>query len=589
MHLKRIVFPCLVWLLLASTGFCWVGSFRSAASGNLFYGDFDNDLDPVYIWDNDGYRLYSTLSNLTTTNDRFGSNLNDGVYLFGISGGFRLPEFGDWRSRTMMLVQLADSRADATSGLDIDFDGTNDITGQGFLAGEYVQYHDLNDDNIFDTRAIYRSSADNYNLLKRRDWNIVHSYKRGETAFGFSFIHLGYGNNCRENNRHVGMFTFLVPARSYSYSNSLIQTDLSTQAVLETRTETGDFLNTYQTPANIIWFSLETPFYMIPESEFRFDISLNMLKNQFSVDDRFELFRDVSSSGITDISTRVESIEIDSTLDGYVVTPMIRLTKHWHEHSYSWFDLAVGLGSFDANKIFADNYNSDIRLTNTSGNVAVTTQNFDDLVDQSGDTKHKKIGVYHKTVVDFTESFSFAIGLDYLYSTDKTDWDATYSTTNILDYNNGNGIGDPGDSTYSRVTSNVVNLIDESKTTAVSLPVALEYSLKRWTFRLAAVHTIQRRTEEIERKIEESSPAVVTIIHGDGDTTVTTEDNDFLSQGTATETHTSATNFVYGLQFKANDHLKIELLHFLGTSESGLDFLNSDFYRQLRLSLTLMF
>ena len=587
MFKKTALFLCLIFMLTSSTGFCWVQSFRSAASGDLFYGDFDNDLDPVYVWDNDGYRIYSTLSNLSSSTDRFASNINNGVYLFGISGGFNLPEFNGWQSRSMFLIQLADSRSDAISNLDIDYNGSNDIVGTGYMSSDYVQFFDNNNDNIYDARADYTATADNYDLLKKRDWNLVHSYNRGNSTIGISFAHLGYGNNYCEDNNHSNLFTFTNPLHTFSYSNSRIQTDLSTQTVGETANETGDFLTTYETPANIIRFSLETPFYMINDSEFRFDLAYNMFTNQYNVTDRINIFRDVSSDSIVDVSNETEIAEVDSSLGGYIIAPAVRLTKHWHKDAYSWFDLSFGVGSYDANKSFVDRYDVELRDENTSGNTEVFIQNFDDLIDQTGDTKHMGFGFYHKTVVDFSEKFSFAAGFDIHYVSEKTDWDADYSTTNIIDFDNGDAVSDENDYVASQVSSMAVNLIDESKTTTINLPVAMEYSMKRWTFRLGAEHTIQHNNVTIDRNIVSSSPVVTVTIDGNNDTTIVTSDNDYLSQGSANETQFSGTNFVYGLEFKANDNLKIELLHFLGTA--NVDFLNTDFYRQLRLSLTVLF
>lgn len=584
---KAIVAVCLVVAVFSFVDPCFAQSFRSYSSGNLLYGDFDNDSDPIYVWANEGYRLYSTLSNLSSNSDRFISNVNNGVYLFGMSGNFGLPKINDWQSRTMFYVQLADSREDDNSGLDTDFDGTIDLPGEGYMSGDRVQFFDVNADNIYDTRVNYTSTADNFDLLKSRDWTIVHSYRLADTKIGLSFSHLGYGNNYFESDRQSGLFDFVDPAHDFSYSNSLIQTDLSSLDILETRRESGDFKETYKTPANIIWLAYETPIGIIPQSELRFDIFLNFLENKYRINDKYDYFRDVSGGGITDIGSLSETAMVDSSSGGNIFTPKIRLIKHWSPRTYSWFDVGFGFGKFDADGSFSDNLTSETQLTDAGGNVEVTTRDYEDLSNQTGDTKRYDLILYHKTVVDFTERFTFSAGFDFLYMSDKTDWDAEYSTTDIQTFDDGDAVNDNDDYHYSQISSSAGNLISKNKTTIVNLPVALEYTLGRWTFRAGAVHQIYRQVVDEKFLVTRSSPTVTTYIYGNGDTSVTVSNDDYLSHGNSRDERSSSTNFVYGLQLKASDHLKVELIQFMETG--GTDFLNTNFFRQLRLSMTVLF
>jgi len=578
---------CLAILLLALASPCWAQSFRFQASGDLLYGDYDNDIDPIYIWENDGYRIYSTLSNLSSSSDKFISNANNGVYLFATSGNFGLPDVNGWQSRTMFLVRLSDSRSDNNSGLDTDYDGLIDQAGEGYMSGDRVLFFDVNSDNIYDSRVNMTSTADNYDLLKMRDWKIIHSYKFLNSKIGISFSHLGYGNNFSESNVHSGLFSFASPSHNFSYSNSLMQTDLSTFDVLETRNESGDFRTTCQTPANIFDLAYETGFGLIPNSKIRFDVSLELLKDKYQVDDKYDYFRDVSAGGIVDMNRLSDEVKVDSSLGGYTFTPSVRLTKNWTPEVYSWFDFAFGFGKFDADKAFSENYDSEIQLTDMGGNLSITTRDYDDVVDQTGDTKRKNIGLFHKTVVDFTEKFTFSAGIDFFFRCDKTDWNADYLTTYNGAFDNGDGVSDANDSSFTQVSSMSANLIAENKTTIINLPVAMEYALGRWTFRLGAVHQIHKQVEDEDFLIKESDPVVTTINYGDGDSSITVSDNDYLSIGSSRESKSSSTNFVYGLELKANDNLKIELIQFMETA--NVDVLNTNFYRQLRLSLTVIF
>ncbi|MBD3169932.1 MAG: hypothetical protein GF307_10650 [candidate division Zixibacteria bacterium] len=586
--IKRVLLILLLAsLIMPASGHCWVQSFRWAASGNLLYGDFDNDLDPIYIWDNQGYRLYTTLSNLSSSSDMLFSDVSDGVYLFGASGKLGIPEFMGWENRSMLLIQLADTRSDLTSGLDTDFDGTVDLTDTGYQSGNYTRFFDMNNDNIFDTRAVYLSSADNYDILKKRDWHFTHGMRKGRTKLGISFDHLGYGNNYSEQITQSNLFNFVTPSHDYSYSKSLTLTDLSNSSALESRAEQGAFKTTLETPINIFNVSYESPFRYIDNSDLRLDLIITNGDDQMKTNDYFSYSRDVSGGGITDINRMSESAYIDSTQGGSTFALGAMLSKYWNYDFYSWFRINAGIGSFDANRDYANNYDMSRRLTDVQGNLTVYTRDYTHNIIREGDTKRKFIRFYHKSVVEFTRDFVFSAGLDFQYISDETDWTERNSLLDVMEYDNGDGASDRSDSTVTITESHVCNLLNKTKRTEVMLPVAMEYSLGKWTFRVGAIHAINKITSEEDGIITDSDPRVTRIVYGDGDSTVTVSDDDYLSTRTATETRTHTTHYVYGVEFNANKHLKAELLGFLSSTDT--EFLNTDFYRQLRISLTVLF
>jgi hypothetical protein len=570
-----------------SPGFCWNESFRSSASGSLFWGDFDNDLDPIFIFDNNGYRLYTSFSNLSSTDDEFFSNSSDGVYLFGISGYNRLPKPRNWESRTAFIIQLADTRNDAPSGLDTDYNGTIDIAGEGFMAGDFTQIIDINDDNIFDTRVNITSTGDNFDLLKRRDWQVTHSYKTGAITFGAAFSHLGYGNNASEDNRSSGLFNYAIPLRDFSYSQSLIQTDLASSDIVDHIRESGDFSTTLRTPSNLLDLAFDFPFGPINNSELRIDLSYNKSTNEYDVNDKLDYLRDVSSGGIIGITSYEESVEVDSCLSGSMVIPGILLTKHWNSDIYSWFRASFGFGNYDADMSLSDTYNLENIFTGSTGNVETINRDYEDLISRDGETKRRRIGFFHKTNVKFTERFSFALGIEYIRISDKTDWQQDFTLLHVFSYDNGDNVQNFDDSTTTITESSKVDLSNEIISNNIILPVAIEYAIGKWTFRMGAIHQIIRTTEEENRRVIESDPRRTETVHGDGQVNIVINDDEFLSQRTAMEDRSHLNEFIYGLEFKANKNLKAELLGFLGDGING--FLDSEFYRDLRLSVTVLF
>ena len=60
-------------------------SFRSNALGNAISDDLDLVFDPIEIQFVDGIRLYTNLSNLTSTQEELFDNVSDDEFLIGIS------------------------------------------------------------------------------------------------------------------------------------------------------------------------------------------------------------------------------------------------------------------------------------------------------------------------------------------------------------------------------------------------------------------------------------------------------------------------------------------------------------------------
>lgn len=201
MHKRIIILLTLAIMVFAASASAWEQSFRAATSDMLFWGDFDNDLDPIYIHDNQGYRFYSILSNLTGgynmfLNDYYGAD--DHTFLMGASGQFGLPTKFPWESRTSFVIQLADQTYSRSSGLDLDLNGVinGDENTDGEASGTRVSDESWDTDSaryFFSTTNT--ASANAYTLMKERNWQLTHSYTDGSKTIGFSFKHNGYGDN----------------------------------------------------------------------------------------------------------------------------------------------------------------------------------------------------------------------------------------------------------------------------------------------------------------------------------------------------------------------------------------------------------
>jgi len=235
----------------------------------------------------------------------------------------------------------------------------------------------------------------------------------------------------------------------------------------------------------------------------------------------------------------------------------------------------------------SDIYDLENIFTGVTGNTEAVSRNYEDLISRDGKTKRKRISFFHKTNIKFTKQFSFALGFGYYRVSDKTDWEQDYALSHVFLYDNGDNIQDHSDYTTTTTESTKIDLSNEIISNNISLPMAIEYALGKWTFRLGAIHQIIRTTEEENRRVIESNPRRTETTYGDGETVIVIDDDEMLSQKTATENRSHLNEFIYGVEFNANQNLKAELLGFLG--DGTTDFLDTEFYRDLRLSITILF
>ncbi len=588
---KLTILSMLVVFAAASSAFAWGESFRSISTGNLLYGDFDNDLDPIYIFDNEGYRIYSTLSNLSNADDQVFDNDGDGVYLFGVSGTFGLPVKFPWESRTMFLIQLADNTTYGNTGFDWDFNGAVDENTLGDVSADRVNYDFWNPGlGTYSTLVNNSQTADNFDILKRRDWHLTHSYTNGDKKIGFAVSHLGYGDNYDEDNRHRGQLIYLPVDNQFSYTKNRTYTDLTVSPAVKTLEETraGDFSTVEKSPANMITASLEMPFSPLANSEFRFDLTYEKSTDEVITRDSLFWYQE-DFTGPLDNQTYSEVYRSESQAGGSMFIPGAQITKHWNDSTYSWFRVDFGFGSYDANWMNGRTYTSEINqlITLPPDTNATTTSDFMWEEKAEGDLKRTLMRFYHKTVADFGSNFTFAAGFDFSITKDKAD-DLSYSET----YNNvyTDQIGNVDDAsdytrTYTETYGGMASI--ETKRTSLVLPVAMEYTLKRWTFRLGAIHTIQKTTQDTSIVIDAYAVSDTTIYgDGTGSGPFFPPDYQLETRTRSLETKSHWSTFYYGVRLHAHKNLELEIIDFLS---SGDDVIDADFYRELRLSLTFLF
>lgn len=565
----------------ASSG-AFTGSFRLTNSGNLLWGDFDNDLDPIYIWDNDGYRVYSTLSNLSSNSNYYLDDNGDGVYLFGGSGDFGLPTPAGWENRLAFVVQLADSRSYNNSGLDLNYDGDDNDAGEsgwGDVSGDRTQYSNWSGSQ-YDTRDNYTATGNSFDIRNNRDWHLTNSYRKGTDRVGFSFTHLGFGDNAREDNRVTSLIYGYDESYSYSKTNMTYDVSAGAPVLSQDRNRSGDYSDRSENPANLFTLSFERENFR-PNWDIRFDLMYEKFTDTRVVADVHSEYMADFTLGVTSNTSINEVYNMDEKGDGSLIMPGLQLTRHWNPDTYSWFRLDFGFGSQDVNDSWTRAYD-----VMTVDDQQITVTNWDQSMISEGDASLKVLHFFHKTVAELTPLFTVAAGLDYSKVTDDAD-DLSYTSTTTIEDSDIDGAGLLiTDWRRSASTVEVGTANAKTTTKTVTLPVAMELTKKRWTFRLGAVHTISTWTSDTSFTQTALAAFSDTTTYGDGSGSLqAAPPNTFGSFSQTREQKWHGNSFYYGVKLEANDNLIIEIMDFFS---SGEKFNDSDWFRELSLSFTLL-
>lgn len=591
-------------LSLVSSAFAWTYSFRSRATGGVFRDDFDNDTDPIFILDNENWRLYTNLSNLTTNGEEIFGDLSDNIYFVGISGDFRkLCRFlrfkENWRMRSAFLLELSNARRPGYISLDLDIDGFMDIWGEGYVSGQMVKMFDVDGDNIYDTKFTSAMSADRTEIFKSRDWLFNHALDNGTLKLGLSIIHYGFGDNYFETNTSRGTFQFApVAFGDPSFTKDVRWDSLTTGEVFHREVEKGEFSTIDKTPTTS--FVLAGERRLTDKLDVRLDLGFDRVTKEYTVNDFYTYSWDESSGDtIIDRWSAWERVKVDDTRGGNLVSLSNLESYHWNGDVYTEISLGIRFGTLDVNLSDNDDY-SYSEEGMLAGNVEKTTQTYSGQTTDKGDNKVKNLTFRTRTEAKLGERLRLGMAMFLDYSPNEVTSTRNFSEREVLSYDDGDQEQDDVDDYTRTITGSYkADVTTEDKQTLVTLPVGLEYGIdrdNRWVLRVGAVHRIEKRTLTTEELVKEKIARKTEWVYGDGTVSTTVDDLSYLSSKESTETLDQTTVFMYGLGWKATRNLQVDLLGFLGNgvdpNAGGGDnesIFDSNFYRSLKLSLTLKF
>lgn len=604
--MRKSIFTLLfVGLMLSSvsSASAWTHSFRSSATGGVFRDDFDNDTDPIFLLDNANWRLYTNLSNLTTNREEIFGDLTDDIYLLGISGDFRnlcrfLKFKEDWRMRSALLIELSNAKRPGYVNLDLDSDGILDVWGEGYISGQMVKMFDVDFDNFYDTKVTYSMSADRTEIFKSRDWLFNQGLDNGTLKLGLSIIHYGFGDNYFETNTSRGAFQFAPVAFGHpSFTKDVRWDSLSTREVFHKEVEKGEFSTINKTPTTS--FVLAGERQLTDKLDVRFDLGFDKVTKEYTVNDFYTYSWDESSGDtIIDRWSEWERVRVDDPRGGNLVSLSNLETYHWNGDVYTEIGLGIRFGTLDVNCDTTDDY-SYSEEGMLAGNVEKTTQTYSCQTMDKGDNKVRNLIFRTRTEAKLGERLRLGMAMFLDYSPNEVTSTRDFSERGVLTYDDGDEVPDDVDDYTTTITgSKKADVTIKDKRTVVTLPVGLEYGIdgdNRWVLRVGAVHRIEKRTLTTEELVKEKIARETKTVYGDGTVDTTIDDLSYLSSKESRETLNQTTTFMYGLGWRATKNLQVDLLGFFGTGvdphavNDNESIFDSNFYRSLKLSLTLKF
>jgi hypothetical protein len=575
-------------------------SFRSLALGGVVEDDLDLIYDPVELGYVEGTHLYTNLSNLTSGEERVFDDVADDELLIGVSGRNPL-----WEGLTSSaLLRMRDADAPLPVMIDSDLDGFADLFGSGELEDQFHAYRDTDHDDLYDLEQTISQSR------SATEGNSGFTLLLNNTKeFGATRLGLRFGLVREKTNRNTAAtplgsgsgWLSEVQIGDASIERSFTASNLVSGDPIETWSESGRFSTETEDSATHLHFAALRS--LMGDYEARSEFALELVSNStLRIHDRYSGSTETFDREVSEfLDTYGETAKYDGLRkeSGNMATLGVSLRRTLEhgarrvDDGYWALAASAGHGSFDHDNTWSELFVSSERYFDGADTLAaeraidVTTETLDE---ESGTRSVWTYGVSARWSKPLTSRAIFAIGGSWgcIKSTLKTDQLHSLSTSSTFREIEGTfGLNDHDTLVTERVT---YRHEEQDLTKRWEVPVGLEFLLRengRWALRLGALFSQSRVTVDSRLQVETSEPRTSTYRDGNGDLQVTVEDNVYDSVHERSETAFSSTVFSYGLGYAATENLHFDLLGFLGTSDKSI--LDSEFYRDLRLSVALLF
>lgn len=570
-------------------------SFRNSALGGVINDNLDLIYDPIELRFVDSLRIYTNLSNLTSTQEQIFNNYSDNELLIGLSRPNPLLN-NLW---TAALIRLQNFEYANPVTINPDLTGWWTINGYGTLVDEYTEYRDLGTDGLYDLKRSVSQKVSNTRNVDSYSFIINNTYLLDKISLG---LKLSLGNRATEATTasvSLGTGKYDMLGSSYydpSFRRSVEEFYIDSNYSRLKWSENGNFLTEAETPSFKTHASFMVPVSMV---EVRGDLQFYTINDQFKIRDVYDASHERFNPNISNykrVYTEGDDYSRDEKLDGsgFGIGASV---KHVFDKKLSrindgfWhFGISYGLESFDYNKSETGKFISNEKVFDgTTGPLTDFEEKLNDNYSYSdiGDGSKNAININGKINVPLMDDVFFGCGGYYYISWLNRETKMKYDYIGVRDYSLTDNVSNINDYIRTEKQSGDADHKYELRTNIITIPVGIEYLFtenRRWALRFGSIFQYYSQVEKDAVQITNFKPYITKTEFGDGSVDISYGDNQYNSTSRNTSDAQSQTFFTYGLGFKATENLQIDLLGFFDV-QNNVTLL--EYIKYLRISLAL--
>jgi len=557
--------------------------------GNGIYDDGEPFIDlPERNIGND-IRLYTNLSNLTSTQEQIFDNKSDDELLFGISLRNPFVKFL-WHSA---LFRFQNSKI--SNPVSIYIDGLGYIYGEGNLEDVYVALLDTNYNGSYDLRKSYTQSKSNIPVNDSYYFSFNNTISLSHYTIGAK---ISIGNEIISKNTasaYLGSYSNVLSGSDLNdptFSNSFTTWSLHPDYMSLFWTERGDFNN--QNKVNFTNLDLSV---MLPLRGFELRADLGIYSNQTlnNINDsyygQYEYWKPTITNyndeyqGTDTYYSKNDIIGNETILGGSIRKTFNKQKERKNDGFWSLYaSYNHGVYTYTLYDYFIDSrYEEYFDGHDTLYTDVIIEREYADTTSDGGTMNTHKYLVNYYLNIPLEEKAHFGIGGFFRHNKSQRYTDYMVLTENIVSYVYTDTLN-TNDSDYVITSTALMNAYRNINNLDITFtcPVGLEYNIGKqnnWSLRFGAIFTFNFQELEDIKKIAKSEPyTTITEYPNSIETDIT--DNVYVSTTEQTLTKSSSTVFTYGIGYNPFDYLQIDLLG-IGSDDFEFD--------GVRLSFTMKF
>lgn len=589
---KYVLLLCAMLCLVASTAISQEPlSFRNRALGGIVNDDLDLVYDPIELRFVDSLRLYTNLSNLTSTQEQVFNNVSDNEFLFGISRKNPLLE-NLWSS---VLARVQKSKTPNGVFIDRDLNGIADDFGTGELQNEYMAYLDLNGDGLYDLR---RSISQRKSSLIQTDGNafvINNSMVFDTWTLGLKFV---FGSQSVEGNTAsapLGTTRNMLVGSTYgdpSFTRSVEEFLIDSNFTSLRWSQKGDFTTKQDNPLFRIAAGA-----MVPSGnfEFRGDVQYYPVKSTMETNDAytggFQYFNR-NIVGFQRMYSETAANTGTTSTDGkaFGIGGSARYTFDKQPHRRNDGFVAAGISavfeSYDYSNTATGSLSGQETVFDGTGGFIDFTRLVNSATSSSdkGDGKNNAIQLAGRLNVPLADGVMFGLGVFYTFANLERNTAYASDFMRLTNYTLTDTLQNSFDTVRTETSGLTADRTFKVKGRILSVPVGIEYYFTEnrcWAIRFGSIFQYYTSTTDDVQQITGSKPFTVKTVLGNGVSSVSVQNNIYTSRSEHSVEAQSRTVFTYGIGYFPTNNLQIDVLGFFDVNNrvTLLEFLKS-----LRLS-----